>query len=64
MISKTEHLRGRALEILTEWAERKVIAMGEIVPDVTLTTFHNRTLTVKQLVSGKPLLLTFMRASW
>lgn len=64
MISATDYLRERAIDILTERAERRVVGLAEIVPNVTMTTFAGEKISVKELVSEKPLLLTFMRASW
>lgn len=64
MISRVEHLRMRAADILDERQERAVIAIGETVPDVTMKTFQGEELSIGGLVSEEPLLLTFMRASW
>ncbi len=64
MISTTDYLRERAIDILTERAERRVVGLAEIVPNVTMTTFGGEKISIKELVSEKPLLLTFMRASW
>ncbi|MEM0965336.1 MAG: peroxiredoxin-like family protein [Verrucomicrobiota bacterium] len=64
MITKTEHLKLRAIEVLNERIERKIIPVGEKLPAVTVKTFAGEDLLLKKFFSEKPLLLAFMRASW
>lgn len=64
MLTKTEHLKLRAVVVLNERIERKIIPVGDCLPDDTLTTFDHRNIPVRDFYREKPLLLTFMRASW
>ncbi len=64
MISKTEHLKLRAVDVLNERIERRVTPVGDVLPDVTVTTFEGRQLPIRDFYRDKPLLLSFMRASW
>lgn len=64
MLTKQEHLKLRAVDVLDERIERQIIPVGEYLPDTTLLTFAGEKLPVKQFYSQKPLLLAFMRASW
>lgn len=64
MLSKTEHLKLRAIEVLNERIERKIIPVGNILPNVTVRTFDGRELQISEFYQTKPLLLAFMRASW
>ncbi|CAM3594270.1 peroxiredoxin-like family protein [Parendozoicomonas haliclonae] len=64
MLSKREHLKLRAVEILDEYIERQITPVGTLLPEATLTTFTGERVSVKNLYRQKPLLLAFMRASW
>ena len=64
MMSKTEHLKLRAVDVLNERIERRIIPAGDVLPDVTVTTFDARELPISNFYHEKPLLLAFMRASW
>ena len=64
MLTKTEHLKLRAIEVLNERIERTVIPVGEVLPEVDVQTFSGEVLPLKQFYTEKPLLLSFMRASW
>ena len=64
MISRTEHLKLRAVDILNERIERRITPAGAHLPDVTVKTFVGRTLSISSFYREKPLLLAFMRASW
>ncbi len=64
MISKTEHLKLRAIDILNERIERKITPVGSLLPNVEVETFDRQKLPLKELYREKPLLLAFMRASW
>ncbi|MEM9479460.1 MAG: peroxiredoxin-like family protein [Verrucomicrobiota bacterium] len=64
MISKTEHLKLRAVDVLNNRIERRIVPVGDRLPDVTVQTFDGRELPISSYHSKKPLLLGFMRASW
>ncbi len=64
MITKNEHLKLRAVEVLNERIERKITPVGNVLPDVTVKTFDGRELAISEFYREKPLLLGFMRASW
>lgn len=64
MLSKTEHLKIRAVQVLDERIERKITPVGNPLPDATVTTFDGRELPIKNFYKEKPMLLAFMRASW
>ena len=64
MISLQEHLKLRAIDILNERIERKIIPVGELLPDIQVTTFSGETFQIHDFLQEKPLLLCFMRASW
>ncbi|MEM9238103.1 MAG: redoxin domain-containing protein [Verrucomicrobiota bacterium] len=64
MISKTEHLKLRAIDVLNERIERRITPVGDPLPEVTLTTFDGREMPVGELFRDQPLLIAFMRASW
>lgn len=64
MISLQEHLKLRAIDVLDERIERKIAPVGEILPNQKVTTFSGETLQIHDLITKKPLLLCFMRASW
>jgi len=64
MITKQEHLKLRAIEILNEKIERKITPVGEFLPSEEVTTFDNKKFNINELYKDKPLLLVFMRASW
>ena len=63
-ISTVEHLKQRAIEVLDERIERRIIPAGDVLPDVTVKSFDGKTFPISQLYSEKPLLLVFLRASW
>lgn len=64
MISRIEYLKLRAVDVLNERIERRITPVGEILPDVTVTTFDGRQDPISSFFREKPLLLSFMRASW
>ena len=64
MISLQEHLKLRAIEILNERIERKIIPVGELLPEVAVTSFAGESFQIQDFLKDKPLLLCFMRASW
>ena len=64
MISLQEHLKIRAIDILDERIERKIMPLGESLPDQVVTTFSGKKYSILDLTKDKPLLLCFMRASW
>lgn len=64
MITKNEHLKLRAIDVLNERVERNIIPVGEVLPEQTVTNFDGSELQLKSLYKQKPLLLAFMRASW
>lgn len=64
MLPKTEHLKLRAVDILDERIERRVIPAGDILPTVVVKTFEGKELQISEFYHAKPLLLAFMRASW
>lgn len=63
-ISTTEHLKQRAIEVLDEKIERRIIPAGDVLPDVTVKSFDGTSFPISQLYKEKPLLLIFLRASW
>ena len=64
-ISTTEHLKQRAIEVLDEKIERRIIPCGDVLPsDINVTSFTGETFPISQLYKEKPLLLIFLRASW
>ena len=63
-ISTTEHMKQRAIEVLDEKIERRIIPCGDILPDVSVKSFEGETFPISKLYSEKPLLLIFLRASW
>ena len=64
MISKIEHLKLRAVEVLDERIERKITPVGDLLPDVEVKSFAGKKFRISELYQEKPLLLSFMRASW
>lgn len=64
MLTKTEHLKLRAVDVLTERIERRILPVGDILPDADVTTFGGQTLPIRSFYNDKPLLLVFLRASW
>ncbi len=64
MISRTEHLKLRAIDVLNERIERRITPAGNCLPDVTVRTFDGCALPISRFFRQKPLLLAFMRASW
>ena len=64
MISKTEHLKLRAVEVLNNRIERKIAPVGDRLPEMMVKTFEGQELPISSFYSEKPLLLGFMRASW
>lgn len=55
MLTKQEHLKLRAVDVLDERIERQIISVGEYLPDTTLLTFAGEKLPAKQLYSQKSL---------
>lgn len=64
MLTKTEHLKLRAIDVLNERIERRITPVGDQLPDVSVTTFGGETIRLNELYADKPLLIAFMRASW
>ena len=64
MLTKNEHLKLCAVEILNERIERKIIPAGSYLPDVTVKTFDGQEHSISRFYATKLLLLAFMRASW
>ncbi|MEM8952925.1 MAG: peroxiredoxin-like family protein [Verrucomicrobiota bacterium] len=64
MLSKIEHLKIRAVDVLDERIERRITPVGDLMPNVSVTTFDGRQLPIGNFYQDNPLLLTFMRASW
>ena len=63
-ISTVEHLKQRAIEVLDERIERRIIPAGNVLPDAEVTSFDGRSFPISELYQDKPLLLIFLRASW
>jgi len=64
MISKNDHLKLRAVDVLNNRIERQIAPVGDRLPDATLTTFEGKSIAIRDFYKEKPLLLGFMRASW
>ena len=64
MLSLQEHLKLRAIEILNERIERRITPVGELLPNVEVTSFTGESYQIHDFIRDKPLLLCFMRASW
>jgi hypothetical protein len=64
MITKVEYLKRRAVEILEERIERRIIPVGDVLPDIKLTTFQGQNVDISKFYSDKPLLLMFFGGSW
>lgn len=64
-ISKDQHLKLRAVDILDQKIERRIYPAGEYLPDIDVTTFDGVTTKISDYYKNKkPLLLVFLRASW
>ena len=63
-IPTVEHMKQRAIEVLDEKIERRIIPAGDVLPDVEVTTFAGDTKKISEFYQDKPLLLIFLRASW
>ena len=64
MLTKQEHLKIRAVDVLTERIERRITPVGSLLPDADVTTFEGKTTSIRDYYQDKPLLLVFLRASW
>ena len=64
MLTKIEHMKLRAIDVLTEKIERRIIPAGDLLPDASVTTFEGETVPISRFYQDKPLLLVFLRASW
>lgn len=64
MISKNEFLKQKAVEILKDRVENRIISLGEIAPNVKVKTFSNETISLFDLLKNNHLILSFMRGSW
>ena len=64
MLTKNEHLKLRAIDVLDERIERRIMPVGELLPKVTIKTFAGDELPISDFHRDRPLLIAFMRASW
>lgn len=64
MIPKIEHLKLRAIDVLDNRIERRIIPVGDSLPDITVRTFAGDERPIRTFYRERPLLLGFMRASW
>lgn len=64
MLTKTELLKLRAIDVLTEKIERRITPVGDLLPTANVTTFEGETVPISNFYKNKPLLLVFLRASW
>lgn len=46
MISKTEHLKLRAVDVLNNRIERSIVPVGDRLPDMTVKTFAGQELSI------------------
>ena len=61
VLSKQEHLKLRALQVLDERIERKILPCGDKLPEAKVTTFEGKTFSISDMYKDKPLLLIFLR---
>lgn len=64
MISKLDFLKIKAVEILTDQIESKIVNLGEIIPNEELLTFSGNKVKVFDLLKENNIILSFMRGSW
>lgn len=61
MLSKTEHLKLRAIEALNERTERKFIPVGSILPNVTVRTLKHTKRDYTKRATGSEIITELSR---
>lgn len=64
MISKKDFMKQKAVQILTDQIESKMITLGSIAPNTTMKMFNGKDIKLHDLLQENHLILSFMRGSW
>lgn len=64
MISRKDFMKQKAVDILTDRVESRMVTLGSIAPNITMKTFSGNNIKLYDLLQENHLVLSFMRGSW